>query len=189
MAETTVRKVSSIAELQRSDVVRHKATGMTCVVDANYGKYAIGITHQHISNPEEWELVVTGVRHKEQLEESHLVPEGDYTLLITKVEVREGGRGSRLCLKCIIVGAESPFMRDVLVGKTMHHSFMISERVWPFIEKLFKACNFEPPGLTQAIACAAELKDHTFDCTIRSDGQYNLVADERPVPAERGPYR
>lgn len=192
MAETTVRKITSISELSRSDVVRHKASGLTCVVDANYGRYAIGITHQHIENPEEWEVVVTGVKSKERIEESSVVASGEYTLEITEVDIRGPGEGrERLMLKCTIVGAESPFLRDALVGRTMHQSFALNDRGYPFMRKLYQACDVPAVSLLTDATNATKLVGRLFNCTVGQTAQfggYNTITNERPVP-KGGPYR
>ena len=193
MAETTVRKITSIAELERSDVVRHKHSGLTVVIDANYGKYAIGITHQHIENPEEWEIVVTGVRSKEQVEESSVVASGDYTLQIEEVEIRGPGEDrERLMLKCVIVGTESPFLRDALIGKTINQSFALNTRGYPFMQALYRACGVPTSSLLTDATNASKLRGCMFDCTVGqtdSFGGYNTITNERAVPEGRGPYR
>ena len=52
------RRVKKISELKPGKVVRHIDFGEGYVVTANYGSYAIGVRTAHITNPDEWLLVL-----------------------------------------------------------------------------------------------------------------------------------
>lgn len=200
MKRTETRDVARIGELCRGDVVRHKATGQTYLVDACYDKFAIGVTHQHISNPAEWEIVVVGVQHKEQVESSDLLPDGWYVLEIWYAEVRTSmvhypePRHNRLVLKCRIVGAESPWMRDVLIGKPVTHSFAILPEARAPIYKFLTSMGFDLERSTSVegavIELAKKIPGMKFEAYIYVVGQYNALRDERAVgSAETGPFR
>ena len=47
-------EIESLDELQRGDIVRHKESGRSYIVDANYSEYVIAMGTMHISNPSEW---------------------------------------------------------------------------------------------------------------------------------------
>lgn len=49
--------MSNVSEFREGTIIRSKLTGMAYVVTANYGGYAIAVRTQHVSNPDEWEIV------------------------------------------------------------------------------------------------------------------------------------
>ena len=51
------RPVQSIKDLERGDIIRHKGTGKSYVVTANYGTTVIAVDTYQVSNPDEWLLV------------------------------------------------------------------------------------------------------------------------------------
>lgn len=44
--------------LGQGDVIRHKSGGDSLIVHANYGRFVIAVRTQHVSNPNEWEVVL-----------------------------------------------------------------------------------------------------------------------------------
>lgn len=52
-----VRRVQSILELERGDIVRHVDSGNSYVVIANYGEHATAVRSIEISDPTEWEII------------------------------------------------------------------------------------------------------------------------------------
>ncbi len=43
-----------LKKLKRGDIVQHKVSGCSYVVDGNYGLYTIAMRSVQISNPDEW---------------------------------------------------------------------------------------------------------------------------------------
>lgn len=52
--ETNFDDVTDIKELDRGDIVKHKISNNTYLIDANYGNSATGISTININNPSEW---------------------------------------------------------------------------------------------------------------------------------------
>lgn len=46
--------VAKVASLQRGDIIQHRHSGVSYVVDANYGTHATAIRTIQIDNPDEW---------------------------------------------------------------------------------------------------------------------------------------
>lgn len=57
------KKIGWIKKLKRGDIVRHRITGNSYVIDGNYGLYAIAIKSIQISNPNEW-IKVKVIKYK-----------------------------------------------------------------------------------------------------------------------------
>lgn len=54
----TVKDCESIKELQPGTVVRSKFNRANVyIINANFGDYAIGTRVQHVSSPDEWEII------------------------------------------------------------------------------------------------------------------------------------
>lgn len=51
------RPLTRIADLKRGDIIRHRGTGETYVIDATGGDRARAVTSVEVSNPGEWMLV------------------------------------------------------------------------------------------------------------------------------------
>ena len=49
---------SLFKDLERGDIIKHKTQEQTYVVSGNYGSHVIAITSVHMSNPDEWDLVL-----------------------------------------------------------------------------------------------------------------------------------
>jgi hypothetical protein len=84
---------------------------------------------------------------------------------------------------------------DRFQGHELTSSFLIIEKSWPFIERLFKACQVGLPGVIldpdTLLTYAQKLTGLRYDATVRrvgDDKQFVAVTNERPTPA-RSPYR
>lgn len=130
-------------------------------------------------------------------------PEGEYTLDIEKVESKAAQGNERLMIHNIIVAG--PGDSTEFQGEKLLNSFNLSSaKSWPFIQRLFKACDIElgEPRLVQELAAEAikrlapELANKRYDATLRRVGgsggkgslSYVAVQNERKHGA-KAPYR
>jgi hypothetical protein len=132
-------------------------------------------------------------------------PEGEYTLDIEKIEVKAyQSSNERLVVHNIIV--EGPAGGTEFQGEKLLNSFNLSSaKSWPFIQRLFTACDIElgEPGLVQELAAEAlkrlapQLIGKRYDATLRrvggigdkgGDRSYVAVQNERKHGA-KAPYR
>ena len=45
------------AKLGRGDIIRHKMSAESVLVDGNYGSHVIAVRTYEVTNPDEWDLI------------------------------------------------------------------------------------------------------------------------------------
>lgn len=58
--------VKEFKNLGAGDIIRHKTSSGASVVHDNYGRYVIAVRTAHVTNPDEWDLIVK--QNKEKLD-------------------------------------------------------------------------------------------------------------------------